>query len=68
MIKENNINLETIEPVWTENFTAIAANSSNEYVPYLSVYLESILKNTSENRNYDIVILEQSITEENKEI
>ena len=40
MIKENNINLETIEPVWTENFTAIAANSSNEYVPYLSVYLE----------------------------
>ncbi len=22
MIKENNINLETIEPVWTENFTA----------------------------------------------
>ena len=60
--------IELLEPVWKDNYVAIAANSSNEYVPYLSVYLESIKANAESNTNYDVVILEQSITEENKRI
>ena len=60
--------IELLEPVWKDNYVAIAANSSNEYVPYLSVYLESIKANAESNTNYDVVILEQSITDENKRI
>ncbi len=60
--------LETLQPVWNDNYVAIAANSSNEYVPYLSVYLESLRANTDDNTNYDVVILEKSISDENKEI
>lgn len=66
MQQDNNI--ETLTPVWNDNYVAIAANSSNEYVPYLSVYLESIKANASKDTNYDVIILEQSITDENKKI
>jgi len=44
----------------------IAMSSSNEYVPYLSVYLISIIKNSNPQNFYDIVILESDITTENK--
>lgn len=55
-----------ITPVYSQNAVVISAASSNEYVPYLSVWLESIKKFASPNNNYDIVILEDSIEEENK--
>lgn len=45
---------------------AIAMSSSNEYVPYLSVYLLSIISNSDPKNYYDIVILESDITDENK--
>lgn len=55
-----------IEPVYSDSVVAIAASSSNEYVPYLSVWLESIKTFASADHNYDIVILEDNIEEENK--
>lgn len=70
-MSESNVDynrIEVLEPVWKDNYVAIAANSSNEYVPYLSVYLESIKANACQNTNYDVVILEQSIKDENKRI
>ena len=63
----NNLN-DYIEPIWEKNFCVIAVNSSNEYVPYLSVYLLSIKANASSNCKYDVVVLENSITNENKKI
>lgn len=60
--------MEYLQPVWQDNYIAISANSSNEYVPYLSVYLESIKTHASDDKNYDVVILEQSITDDNKKI
>lgn len=48
------------------NKTAIACGSSNLYAPYLSVYLNSILKNSSPKKQYDIVVLETDISDENK--
>ena len=51
-----------------DDAVVIAANSSDEYVPYLSVYLLAIKEKSSPNHNYDIVILENSISETNKEI
>lgn len=64
MSNSNNILL----PIFSDNYVTISANSSNEYVPYLSVYLESIKSFASNDTNYDVVILEQSITNENKAI
>ena len=55
-----------ITPLYSQNAVAISAACSNEYVPYLSVWLESIKKFASPNNNYDIVILEDNIEEENK--
>lgn len=46
--------------------TAIACSSSNEYAPYLSVWLQSILDHASKNTNYHIFVFERDITEINK--
>ena len=65
------MNIETkniINPIWDDNYTAIFTASSNEYVPYLSVYLQSIIENSNKKHNYDIVVFECSITKENKEM
>lgn len=50
-----------------ENGVVLCASSSNEYAPYLSVYLQSIIENSNKNNNYDIIIFERSITQENKD-
>ena len=63
---ENITNGKSINPVFQKNVIAIAAASSNEYVPYLSVWLESIKKWASMDNNYDIIILEEDIDDENK--
>jgi len=44
----------------------MAMSCSNEYVPYLSVCIESILNVSDDTRNYDIIIFEQSISQHNK--
>lgn len=56
-----------IYPFFDNNKNAIACSCSNEYVPYLSVYLKSLFENISNENCYDIVILESDITELNKE-
>lgn len=58
---------DCLQPFYKEKTVCIAASASNEYVPYLSVYLQSILSCISKNNNYDIIIFERSITSENKE-
>lgn len=64
---ENN-DIQTIEPIWTENFTAIAMSSSDEYVPYLSVCLESLVQHSNKSQNYDIIIFERNISIDHKQI
>ncbi len=63
---ENKI--EILEPVFKENYTAIAMSSSDEYIPYLSVCLQSLVEHASDEHYYDIVIFETSISDENKNI
>lgn len=53
---ENKDIIEYLEPVWEDSFTAIAMSSSEEYLPYLSVCLQSLIENTSAKNNYDIII------------
>lgn len=65
-VKETNYQ-EHLKPAFHDNKTAIAVSCSNEYTPYLSVYLLSLAEHTVSNSNYDIIILEKSITENNKQ-
>lgn len=58
--------IELLEPVWKDNYVAIAMSSSNEYVPYLSVCLQSLIDNSSSEHNYDIIIFERNIGENEK--
>lgn len=46
----------------SKNTIPIAVASSNEYIPYLSVLLESIAKHSNPNYIYEINVLEQSIS------
>lgn len=56
------------KPIWQENYAAIAMSSSNEYVPYLSVCLNSLKLHAKQDHNYDIIIFTRDITEKNKQI
>ena len=59
---------QRIEPIWKENYSAIAMASSDEYLPYLCVCLQSLIDNTSKNHNYDIVVFSSGKDEERKKI
>lgn len=54
-----------IKPIWRDVKTAICVSSSNEYVPYLCVYLKSVIESCSAKK--DIVIFERDISLDNKE-
>ena len=49
-------NFKGLKPAFIDNYTAIAMSSSDEYLPYLSVCLQSLVDNASDKHNYDIVI------------
>ena len=41
-----------LEPIFKNNYTAIAMSSSNEYVPYLSTCLQSLKEHANTDHNY----------------
>ncbi len=51
-----------------DNSYSIGVSSSNEYVPYLSVWLVSLMKFADDNKQYNIFVFNRSITPENKDI
>lgn len=55
-------------PKFEVNNVPILLSSSNYYVPYCDVVIKSIVGKCNANSNYDIIILEQDITENNKKI
>lgn len=55
------------KPVFDKDYTAVVAPCSNYYAPYLSVYLQSLIDNSEETHNYDIVILQDDMSELNKD-
>ena len=67
--KNNQINIDKkLYPSFDNNYMAIAMSASNEYVPYLSACLQSIVDNTVKNKNYDIFVFTDAITPDNKDI
>ena len=57
---------DAIVPAFKENNHLIFMSSDDYYVPYLSVLLYSIIYNSTEKNNYDLVILTRNITEKSK--
>lgn len=55
----------SIEPVWDDVKTALCVSSPNEYVPYLCVYLKSVLEHCPQKK--DIIVFEREISNENKD-
>lgn len=56
-----------IKPAFGQDSVTLAVSCSNEYVPYLSVYLASLLEHATAEHNYDIVVFQHTITPENQE-
>ncbi len=65
---ESTYSENEVFPAFSKNNVAIMTMSSNEYAPYLGVYLQSILNCASSNNNYDILVFERNITERNKKL
>lgn len=61
-ITQKEASQEVIQPAFERNNIAISFSVSNEYVPYLTVTLESIIDHINEDYNYDILILEDDMT------
>ena len=65
---ENTQKKEELYPAFTNNNVPIVLLSSDYYVPYCGVCIQSILNNISEEWNYDFIIFEKNIAQENKEL
>ena len=63
---ENTEKIEELKPAYKDNNISIILLSSDYYVPYTGVLIQSIIEQSKESNNYDIVILQKSITERNK--
>ena len=46
-----------LKPAFDNNNIALAMSSSNEYAPYVSVLIQSIIDNAKSSNNYDILVL-----------
>lgn len=57
----------SIKPAFKKNNIPIVLSADNNYAPMLSVVISSMLKNSSNKYNYDILICTKDITTENQE-
>lgn len=55
-----------IKPSFPKNNIPIIFSSDNNYVPYLAVAIKSLICNSSTDKNYDIFVIDEHISEENK--
>ena len=59
---------QDVVPAFQNNNIPIVMSADNNYVFYLATSIYSLIKNSSKQYNYDIMILEEGITESNKRI
>lgn len=60
--------LNEVKEAFAKNNVAIVLCSSNYYVPYLTVVINSIIKSGSQVNNYDVLIINREIEDYNREI
>lgn len=61
-----NDNSVEIQPVFPEDSVNIILSSSDYFSPYLCTCIHSIIDVSSDNNNYDIIIIEREIKSDNK--
>ena len=49
--------IQTVSPAFDKNNIPVVFATDNNFVPYLGVTIKSLVENSSEENNYDIVIL-----------
>lgn len=59
---------EEIYPAFEENNVSILIVSSEYYMPYATTCINSIIENMSEEYNYDILVMQSSLSDESKQI
>lgn len=57
-----------LEPVFTNRFIPVILSSDNVYAVYMGVLIESIIQNSSNKNQYDIIILHTDISIENQKL
>lgn len=57
-----------LSPAFPSNNVPLLIVCSDYYVPYITVYLKSVLDHMHCERNYDIIVLEKAISDQNKKI
>ena len=57
-----------LSSVFDKNCVTVMLSSSNFFAPYTGVFIKSLLNHANKGNNYDIVILETEISDENKRI
>lgn len=57
-----------LEPAFKKNDIPVVLFASNLYAPYAGVLIQSIIDHANEKNNYDIIILERDISEENQRL
>lgn len=55
-----------LEPAFKENNVSVVFSSSDGFAPYLGVALKSLVDSSHKENNYDIVVLEKSISDYQK--
>lgn len=55
-------------PAFPENNIPVVFSSDDNYAPYLSVVIESLINNRSSDKNYDIIVLNTNISSRNQEL
>ena len=58
----------SVVPCLGKNYITVCLSSSNEYVPFLSVVINSIMKNSNPDLAYEVVVLTKDISDNNKSI
>lgn len=63
----HNDTVDEIKPAFSSVKNVITTYADENDVPYLSVWLNSLISHANKSKNYDIVILEKTISDANKE-
>lgn len=58
--------MSEIKPFFQDNYATIAFSSSNYFIPYLTVALNSLVANADKNTNYDIFVFTKDASEQNQ--
>jgi len=59
---------KALSPAFEKNNVAIFFNCDNNYIRYIAVAIRSIIENSSDSFNYDIIILHEDIRDNNIDI